>query len=137
MAKIAMWVLWSGVRGELDLPFPIQWGSQATVEEAFERVMRAEWEGIKPKDEKTGEPLPYPGDPDEAYKVLQNNPECGLWAPTSHEIETKEGEDPAAVYAAYALGLETLRNDRLGQLVAKGRVRVDYRTRTVRVIPRQ
>lgn len=61
----------------------------ATAEDAwagYDKAMRAEWESARIEDEETGEPLPYPGDPDEAHRRLADyhGPSWGQWELTHH-----------------------------------------------------
>ena len=87
--QITVWVLSSCVPDSSDPVFPSVYGSEAAARAEYDQIMRSEWGAQQPEDEETGEPLPYPDDPDEAHRVLvEKNPsEWGRWELTSHQVD--------------------------------------------------
>jgi hypothetical protein len=47
--------------------------TEAAALAAFDTMMRSEWEANAPTDEETDEPLPYPGDPQEAHDAIDED----------------------------------------------------------------
>src|SRR3954454_24821469 len=94
-----IWVLSTGSPGESRPCLSEVFTTEEAAQAGYDKAMREEWASAGAEDQETCEPLPYPGDPDEAHEWLAAflGPTWGQWELTCHSLSA--GADPTAAGA--------------------------------------
>ena len=90
----SVWVLCTCVPEESRPCLPEVFATEAAARAGYDRALRDKWAAACPEDDETGARMPYPGDPDEATRILAPHlgPRWGQWELTHHFLPAASGE---------------------------------------------